>query len=145
MHRTATADVELSNGLVIKKGERTAISSHRMWSSEYYENPDEFEAFRFAERRKIQGLENRSQLVATSQDHTAFSHGKHACPGRFFAANEVKIAMVHIILKYDVRIDDAAQAKWTEYGTNMFTNRKAQVSVRRREAEIDIDAVPADM
>lgn len=70
------------------------ISAHNMWSSEIYEDPEKFDGYRFLERRKQPGLEMKSQLVSTSTDHLGFSHGKHACPGRFFAANEVKIAMV---------------------------------------------------
>ncbi|KXJ90272.1 hypothetical protein Micbo1qcDRAFT_164807 [Microdochium bolleyi] len=31
-----------------------------------------------------------------------FSHGSHACPGRFFAANQLKIALSHIALHYDI-------------------------------------------
>lgn len=94
MHRVATADVTLSDGTSIKKGEKTGISSHNMWSPEIYAEPEKFDGFRFVERRKLPGLEMKSQLVSTSTDHLGFSHGKHACPGRFFAANEVKIAMV---------------------------------------------------
>lgn len=94
MHRVAMTDVTLSNGTTIKKGEKMGISSHTMWSPQVYEDPDKFDGYRFLERRKLPGLEMKSQLVSTSTDHLGFSHGKHACPGRFFAANEVKIAMV---------------------------------------------------
>lgn len=94
MHRLATTDVTLSNGMHIKKGQMTGISSHNMWSPEIYENPEMFDGYRFLQRRKLPGYEMKSQLVSTSTDHLGFSHGKHACPGRFFAANEVKIAMV---------------------------------------------------
>ncbi|KAI1120267.1 ent-kaurene oxidase [Nemania abortiva] len=31
-----------------------------------------------------------------------FGFGKHACPGRFFALNELKIFMAHLLLNYDV-------------------------------------------
>lgn len=94
MHRIAMTDVTLSNGTMIRKGEKMGISAHNMWSPEIYEDPEKFDGFRFLERRKQPGLEMKSQLVSTSTDHLGFSHGKHACPGRFFAANEVKIAMV---------------------------------------------------
>lgn len=35
--------------------------------------------------------ETEALLVTTSPNHLAFGHGKHACPGRFFAATEIKI------------------------------------------------------
>ena len=109
-----------------------------MWNASVYSSPDTFDAARFLKRRQIKGLENSSLLVATSKDHTAFSHGKHACPGRFFAANEVKIALLHVLLKYDVRLQDVNQAQWIENGINMMANPFAVVQVRRRNAEIDL-------
>lgn len=139
MHRLATDDVELPNGIKIRKGERTAISSHRMWSESDYENPDTFDGFRFVKRRKVPGYEHKSHLISTSADHTAFSHGKHACPGRFFAANEIKIAMVHLLLKYDLKLEDAKLASWKTYGIVMFVNPDAKISVRRRKEELDMD------
>ena len=139
MHRTATTDIQLPSGVIIKKGEKTAISSHRMWSPQDYEDPEKFDGYRFVERRKIPGYENRSLLVSTSHDHLGFAHGKHACPGRFFAANEAKIAMVHLLLKYDMKIDDPTEAQYKTYGVRMFSNGKAQIRIRKREPEIDLD------
>lgn len=40
-------------------------------------------------------------LVTTSPDHLALGHGEHACPGRFFAAIEIKILLCHLLLKYE--------------------------------------------
>ncbi|KAF8857357.1 cytochrome P450 [Acephala macrosclerotiorum] len=121
MHRLAVDGVELPGGIKIQKGERIAISSHRMWAETDYENPDKFDG----------------------QDHTASSHGEHACPGRFFAANEVKIAMVHLLLKYDMRVNDPSAATWLEYGINMYVDPAAKISVRRKE-ELDLDSLVVD-
>ena len=30
-------------------------------------------------------------------------YGRHTCPGRFFAVNEIKMMLAHVILTYDVR------------------------------------------
>lgn len=75
MHREAVADVKLSNGLLIRKGEKLAVSSHQQWSPDIYEDPEKFDGYRFLKRRQIPGLENRSLLVSTSHDHLGFSHG----------------------------------------------------------------------
>lgn len=144
MHRLAIDDVELPNGINIRKGERVAISSHRMWSGNDYEDPDIFDGYRFVKRRKLPGYEHKSHLISTSHEHTAFSHGKHACPGRFFAANEVKIAMVHLLLKYDMKLKDPSGAVWKEIGINMILNPRATLDVRRRKEEIDLDKLVVD-
>ncbi|EME79716.1 uncharacterized protein MYCFIDRAFT_204915 [Pseudocercospora fijiensis CIRAD86] len=138
MHRTATSPVHLSNGLKISQGARTAISSHKMWSASIYADPETFNAYRFLDPT----MGHRRHLVATSPEHLGFAHGKHACPGRFFAANEVKIAMVHLVLKFDFKLEDAGMARWVEYGTAMIANPKAKMWVkRRRDGGIDLEGL----
>jgi len=138
MHRLATANVELPNGIKIHKGDRIAFSSDRMWDPEVYSDPETFDGYRYVKRREIPEYKYNSLLISTSNDHTAFSWGKHACPGRFFAAQEVKIAMVHILLKYDFRLEDPGSAGWFEVGLGMFTNPMVKISVRRRKEELDL-------
>jgi cytochrome P450 len=36
-------------------------------------------------------------------DHfLAWGHGRHACPGRFFAAHLMKIMLAHVLVNYDI-------------------------------------------
>lgn len=44
----------------------------------------------------------RQGVVTTSDSFLQFGHGKHACPGRFFAANEIKFLMTFILREYDI-------------------------------------------
>lgn len=53
--------------------------------------------------------------------------------------------MVHLLLKYDMRIREPSVAKWGTYGVSMFTNPKATISVRRRESEIDLETLAHDL
>lgn len=70
MNRVALKDVELPDGIVIKKGEQMAISSHLMLSPNFYDDPMNFEPWRYAKRRDDPKLTNKSHLVSTSADHT---------------------------------------------------------------------------
>lgn len=133
MHRIATAHVRLGEDVFVDKGSKIAISSYRMWSPDVYENPDNFDAYRFIKLRSNTAWATKSKLVTTSQDHTAFGHGKHACPGRFFAATEIKIALMHILLKYDVELEDHRMATPIVCGFSLSTNPHAKIRVRRRE------------
>ncbi|KAF9528913.1 hypothetical protein CPB83DRAFT_853417 [Crepidotus variabilis] len=47
--------------------------------------------------------EKRFGFVTTGLDSLAFGHGRHVCPGRYFAASELKLMMAHIVMNYDVR------------------------------------------
>ncbi|USW55910.1 Putative cytochrome P450 [Septoria linicola] len=146
MHRSAMSDVTLpGTDINIFKGEQTAISSERMWNPEIYAEPEKFDAYRYIEKRKIPGWENKGLLVSTSPEHLGFAHGKHACPGRFFAANEVKIAMLHVMLNYDMKIDRPEDAQCETYGTAMFVRRGVKIWMRKREAEVDLTALANEL
>ncbi|KAL4935180.1 cytochrome P450 [Aspergillus oleicola] len=145
MHRRALADIDLPGDIHIKKGDHLAVSSHSMWDEENYPNPEQFNPYRFVERRKIPAYEHKSAYVSTSADHLGFAHGKLACPGRFLAANMMKIAMLHIIFKYDLKIDAPGEAKWWHYGTDMVVKNKAKIWVKSRKTEIDLEALTAQL
>jgi len=141
MHRRAMADIDLPGGVHISKGEQLAVSSHSMWNEENYPNPEKFDPFRFVERRKKPELQHKSDYVSTSADHLGFAHGKLACPGRFLAANMMKIAMLHVIFKYDMIIDDPSNAKWWSHGVDMIVQMGAKIKVKPRTPEIDLEAL----
>ncbi|KAK6856185.1 hypothetical protein PG995_008336 [Apiospora arundinis] len=52
------------------------------------------------------------QFVTVTKENMAFGYGKHACPGRFFAANEIKLILAHILLQYDLRMPDGATERY---------------------------------
>ncbi|KAL2286223.1 hypothetical protein FJTKL_07028 [Diaporthe vaccinii] len=51
-----------------------------------------------------------------------FGHGAHACPGRFFAANEVKIALAHLLMKYDWRLPEGHDPQDINVGSGVVVN-----------------------
>ncbi|OSC97933.1 cytochrome P450 [Trametes coccinea BRFM310] len=106
--RKALKDVTLSDGTFIPRGTlvcAAAMTAHR--DGTRYPEPDTFDPFRFARMREG-GVEaaTKHQLVNTSVDFLTFSHGKHACPGRFFAANELKTMLAYLVLNYDVKFEE---------------------------------------
>ncbi|KEF54118.1 uncharacterized protein A1O9_09913 [Exophiala aquamarina CBS 119918] len=67
------------------------------------ENPYKFDPWRMYRKRQEAGQAHQNQLVMTSTTNLTFGHGKKACPGRFFAANEIKVLMTLLITSYDIR------------------------------------------
>ena len=56
-------------------------------------------------------------------------------PGRFFAVNELKAMMVHILLNYDVKLEDEGVRPPNEInGLRLAPNREAKVLFRKRRA-----------
>lgn len=142
MRRSVEADMVLSDGTVIKKGSRIHVDTHRMIDPTVYENPEEWQGDRYLKLRSVQGKDHASQLVATSVDHIGWGHGEHACPGRFFAANEVKVALCHMLMKYDWKLAPGTDTSTVYFGFNQRVNPSTKVLCRRREkVELDIDSI----
>ncbi|KAG6315486.1 hypothetical protein E4U22_007789, partial [Claviceps purpurea] len=104
MRRYVLEDLQLSNGLVVKKGTRLNVDNQRLVDPSIYDHPDVYNPYRFYDMRSKPGKDHIAQLVSTSPDHLGFGHGEHSCPGRFFAANEIKVALCHILMKYDWKL-----------------------------------------
>ncbi|KAF4880297.1 Cytochrome P450 monooygenase 1 [Colletotrichum siamense] len=141
MGRIADADVHLSDGTVIPKGMKVAVANTSRNDPTIYENPLEFDGYRFLRMRQTPGKENQAHFVTTSPDSLGFGHGQHACPGRFFAANEVKIAMCHLLLKYDLELVPGSDSSVQVHGFNLNSNRGAKIRVRRRKEEINLESL----
>ncbi|KAG6009125.1 hypothetical protein E4U21_003194 [Claviceps maximensis] len=140
MGRLVKTDVTLSDGTFIPKNSLTLVSSERMRDPTVYANPSQWDGARFFNKRKEPGQEQSSQLVSTGPDHLAFGHGQHACPGRFFASNEIKMALAHLLLKYDFRLHDR-KPQTRIHGLSLKADSKLKLDVRRRREEIDLGSL----
>lgn len=149
--------VDLGDGIHIPKGVRVGtpnVALHR--DPQFYPNPNEFDAFRFATARetldeKGQVLEKRNQsIVTTGEQFIAFGHGRHACPGmrksfiaadvganqsglgRFFASQEMKLMLAHIVMNYDVKLPGPRPPNM-DIKASSTPPPKAKLLIRRRE------------
>lgn len=138
MRRMAMEDITLSEGTFIPCGTMLLVYTNKFQNPDVYPNPDQFDPYRFYEMRQIPGKENLAQFVTTSPEHMGFSHGQHSCPGRFFAANETKILLCHLLLKYDIRLAKGSPVDSVAFGFALIPNPKARIEVRRRKEEIDL-------
>ncbi|KAL9085822.1 MAG: hypothetical protein Q9159_004487 [Coniocarpon cinnabarinum] len=92
MNRRATRDVTFPDGTHIPANTYVGVSQLHLWDDDYYPNAQTFVPDRFVDK---------AQFVTQSTDNFCFGYGNISCAGRFFAAYEMKIALVHMILKYD--------------------------------------------
>ncbi|KAI2635828.1 cytochrome P450 [Hypomontagnella submonticulosa] len=100
----APEGVTLPDGSHIPCGTKVGVSGYSIHHDEdIYPDANRYDAFRFA-RGQRGGADKKwpQALVNTSEKFLGFSHGSHACPGRFFAANQLKIALAHISLLYEI-------------------------------------------
>ncbi|RDW68967.1 cytochrome P450 [Aspergillus mulundensis] len=139
MHRLAGESIKLSDGTVIPKNSNLMVSGQRMWDESIYPSPEKFDPYRFLRLRETPGKETSAQLVSPSPEHMGFGFGKHACPGRFFAANEIKIALCHMLLKYDFRLTEQwKNPRPIARGMGLSAEPRAEMEIRRRTEEINL-------
>ncbi|KAI6353554.1 hypothetical protein MCOR25_008936 [Pyricularia grisea] len=143
MRRLVMAPLKLSNGVEFRPGDRLEVDSWgSMLDPAIHEDPKTYDPRRFLRWRETPGLEARSHLVSTSTEHMAFGYGEHACPGRFFAANEIKIIISHLLLQYDWKLAPGTDTMPVAHGFALHSNAATQVLFRRRpNPEFDISLV----
>ncbi|KAL4985320.1 cytochrome P450 [Aspergillus falconensis] len=146
LSRIAREPVVLNDGTRIPKGAQVRLTTDNMWNSSVYPDAAKFDGYRFVKLREQEkdtitgtvGGGGGLSFVSVSANHMGFGYGKHACPGRFFAGAETKIALCHILLKYDFDLVDRALAGPQTDGMMIWRDKRAMLRVRRREGEIDI-------
>lgn len=136
LHRRVERPVTLSDGTHLPKGCITAFPTLVMHDPEIYgPNPLRFDGRRYLRMRQQPGQENKGQFVTTSADHFGFGHGKFACPGRFMAANVLKIMIVHLLLRYDWKLADGARKSLVE--SELRPDPSTAVLCKRRVSEFE--------
>jgi len=135
LSRLALRPFTFSNGVSVPAGTVIAAPISAIHTDgEIYPNPEELDGFRFAKLREDDGAPViGQQSTSTSAEYLTFGYGRHACPGRFFAANEVKALLAHILVTYDIKLEEGKKAP------NFFVigltrvPEKANVMFRKRQ------------
>ncbi|KAI0024517.1 ent-kaurene oxidase [Xylariomycetidae sp. FL0641] len=133
--RKVMKPIDLSDGTHLPPGTDllTPLAGVAM-DERYYPNPEVFDGLRFWKMRQQSGDDsNRWQFTSIGDTNMNFGLGKHACPGRFFAASEIKMILAYLLLNYDLRLKDGEERP----KPNMFMMTKspsqtAEVLFRRR-------------
>ncbi|KAI1325882.1 cytochrome P450 monooxygenase [Xylariaceae sp. FL0255] len=134
--RIITKDTTLSNGFTIPANTTIGVPTHAVtMDPKIYPNPDEFDGFRFAKMRKQDpSMEGKGQYVASNPNSMAFGYGRHACPGRFFAAQEIKSIMVYLLDNYDMKFKEGqSRPPSLQFETQFLPDHSATVLFRRRK------------
>jgi cytochrome P450 len=140
----AKGGVIAPNGLHLPEGSSISVqafAAHR--SPEMYKNPDVFDPFRFSRLRETEEKESQSAHIkgitaATTSDHFMhFGHGRYACPGRFFAIQEVKLLLAYLIINYEVKLY-ATRPPNSWLGDIILPPAKATMMVRRKATPLAV-------
>ncbi|EWG50710.1 hypothetical protein FVEG_09850 [Fusarium verticillioides 7600] len=105
--RAAIADMTLPDGTFVPKGTKLEINTCSIHKDhELYENPEEFNGLRFHEWRKEPGKEKKYMYSSSGTDDLSWGFGRHACPGRYLSAINIKLIMAELLINYDIKLPD---------------------------------------
>ncbi|RHZ70121.1 hypothetical protein Glove_275g15 [Diversispora epigaea] len=104
----------LKNGMTIPKGRvvQTYIMDIHYNTTTYGPEPRTFLPYH--------GLENNLSASKTDKNYFIFGSGRHACPGRFFAVNEIKVGLHKLILNYHIKTPSGKTEKKVQIGPFAF-------------------------
>lgn len=113
-------DYTLSDGTFLPKNSFIMANSHfisndaDLWDNEL----GEFDGLRYYKKgmKRLHGQSaeeaaGKHQFVSISQKSMMFGYGRHACPGRFFAGNEIKLILVKLLERYDMKLESNERPK----------------------------------
>ncbi|PKY56019.1 cytochrome P450 [Rhizophagus irregularis] len=124
-HKTLSSYFTFSNGYQVPKGRLVNICSGEIHSDKELQgqNADEFNAFRY--------LKKNSPATRADKSFLTFGLGKHTCPGRHFAVNEIKLTLHYLLLKYDIKKSSIEKIKPKIYGALKFPSDEGLIFEKR--------------
>jgi cytochrome P450 len=144
--RKVMKPISLSDGTRLPAG--TSIIAPQAGISHderFFQDADTFDALRFYRLRERDdqrareeaegyvGGGNRWLFTSISDTNVNFGAGRHACPGRFFAGNEIKLILAYFLLRYEVRLKEGEERpKPMAYVMTKSPNMTAELEFKRR-------------
>lgn len=133
----APEGVTTPEGLYLRSGTHLCIiTGSRQRDFDVWEGADNFVPLRFV--RPSDGPDEFASkprhAVHVTEDFLSFGYGQHACPGRFFAVQALKVIIGLLLIRYDFE-PLQERPKPTEIGEVIIPPEKATVKIRRRETK----------
>lgn len=116
-HREVVRGFRLSNGQWVPRGATVELPSRAVYlDPAHYPDANAFDGLRHFRQRQGGAARDhaRNQFVTSNEENLMFGLGRHACPGRFFAANEIKILLAKILLAFDFKNEDGSLERYPD-------------------------------
>ncbi|KAL5523057.1 hypothetical protein ACEPAF_1324 [Sanghuangporus sanghuang] len=140
--RKAMVDYTLGDGTFIPAGTHTspAMEAARIMMSEANETPTKLmvsdslhSTLKLLKRGATE--ETKDQVVSPTPEFLTFGYGRHTCPGRFFAANELKTMLAYLVLNYDMKLEgEQERPKLIRFAFSCIPNPNGRVLFRKRSS-----------
>ena len=108
LQRIAQVPWTFNDGFSVPAGAMVAFPGyHRGHDPDVHPDPESFNPQRHLRKRDAKdGDSHRYHFASVSDDLLHFGSGSHACPGRFFAQESLKLILVHLLTQYHFKLAD---------------------------------------
>ncbi|KAE8350016.1 cytochrome P450 [Aspergillus coremiiformis] len=96
-------------GVVLPDGQRVpegtwlcVLSANLQTDSDFYDDAQSYKPFRFVPKLMETSSEKAPSLPLTNEKYLTFGYGRHACPGRWFSFQLMKIVIAYMVANYDI-------------------------------------------
>ncbi|KAJ5363930.1 cytochrome P450 [Penicillium cataractarum] len=86
----------------IKECQRFYPLDSVLFDEKFYPHAHEFDGYQFYRLGQQTGKPQDFRFVATNTKYLQFGDGRHTCPGRYMAADEIRLMLGHILLHYEI-------------------------------------------
>lgn len=109
----------------------------------FYPDPMRYDPYRFARIRSGEAEDplhyqskEQYQFISVTKENMGFGFGRHACPGRFFAANEIKLICARILMDYDIKLPDGVKTRYSNIarGNALTPDTKKTIMIKKAVA-----------
>ncbi|KAL8759368.1 MAG: hypothetical protein Q9199_000803 [Rusavskia elegans] len=139
-NRIALTPLTLSTGVHIPAGTHFSVASRDiLFDPDVTPDPETFDGLRYYRARQASSAEGHKHDFASADGtNMNFGAGRYACPGRFFAAMELKLLLAHLLSKYDFRFPHGTTARPSNLVIDEFLgpNPWAEILVRKRHGGV---------
>jgi cytochrome P450 len=128
MEDCTIAETFLPKGTMLAANLLHAHASPEAWGND----AGSFDPYRFLRLEEENG--KRFGIVTTTPNILNFGHGRHACPGRFFAAQQMKLILAYLLVKFDMKIDTPGGRRPKDFwfGLACMPDPRSRILIRRR-------------
>ena len=134
-HRLTKEPIVLIDGTRIPAHTHLAVpAAHLLLDPAHVLSPDDFDASRsYRARVKDPGERHKHQFVTTDTLHMHFGHGKYACPGRIYTANQIKLVLAEFLTGWDWKFPEGKRRPKNKTVDEYLFPEEANVMIKWRE------------
>lgn len=112
-------------------------SYHHGFDPVIHPNPDTFDAYRHLRKRKETDT-HKFHFASVSEDMLNWGAGRHACPGRFFAQETLKLLLIHLLTHYEFKYTADSKETPRFLSNNLFCVPNPALPILFKEREVPL-------